>query len=75
MFVFQVGSLRQVTTKQEGKQLDNREVELMDQSPTPLFLQLWDTEMAYRADNWKPRETSESWPNKSLQNRLITHLV
>ncbi|KAG8311507.1 hypothetical protein J6590_042375 [Homalodisca vitripennis] len=52
-----VGALRQVTTKQEGKVLECREVEMMDQSPTCLYIQLWDAEMAYRADNWKPRET------------------
>uniref|UniRef100_A0A1B6GAB0 MEIOB-like N-terminal domain-containing protein n=1 Tax=Cuerna arida TaxID=1464854 RepID=A0A1B6GAB0_9HEMI len=52
-----VGALRQVTTKQEGKVLECREVEMMDQSPTCLYIQLWDAEMAFRADNWKPRET------------------
>uniref|UniRef100_A0A1B6LKU8 MEIOB-like N-terminal domain-containing protein n=1 Tax=Graphocephala atropunctata TaxID=36148 RepID=A0A1B6LKU8_9HEMI len=55
--VHSVGALRQITTKQEGKLLDSREVEVMDQSPTCLYIQMWDAEMGYRADSWKPRET------------------
>lgn len=46
-----------MTTKKDGKLLDCREVEVMDQSPTSFYIQLWDSVMSYRADNWKPRET------------------
>lgn len=29
----------------------------MDRSPKSFYIQLWDSVMSYRADNWKPRET------------------
>ncbi|XP_075225582.1 meiosis specific with OB domains hold'em [Lycorma delicatula] len=51
-----LNAVRQITTK-EGKLLESREITVIDQSHSKLYVQLWDADNAYRAENWLPRET------------------
>lgn len=55
--VFQIGPIRHIKSK-AGKDLECREVTVMDQTHPGLTIQIWETEEAYRADNWQARNTS-----------------
>lgn len=54
--LFKLGPIRQVKTK-TGKEMECRDVILLDQTSAGLPLQIWDVEIVHRADVWQPRET------------------
>uniref|UniRef100_A0A1B6DUZ9 MEIOB-like N-terminal domain-containing protein n=1 Tax=Clastoptera arizonana TaxID=38151 RepID=A0A1B6DUZ9_9HEMI len=51
-----IGPIRHLKSK-TGKELECREIVVMDQTHPGLKIQIWETEVIYRADNWQARKT------------------